>query len=147
MCGQPTPCSVFLTKNPYISTFTSLYSWTFTVVAGHNQLFLPQLASLVQGNFVRLTQTTAKLSIDSSEATYSDLFWNPTINMWSPLTPSSNWKFYLNLVSTSCQKYYQSQLNINHKYSSAGFYLFSLTIGSTVYSQTVRITDCKYGFN
>ena len=142
LCGQITPCAVYFTSNPYNSPLTVLNEWTFTLVAGYNQLFLTQPVTFFKGNFIQLTQITARLAISSSGSAYSDMLWNT--NMWSPLNSSSNWRFYLNLVSISSQEYYQSPLNISHVYSNLGSYSFSLSIDSSIiYQEVVIITDCK----
>ena len=114
----------------------------FTVIAGYNKLYLAQPITLYQGNFIQLTQTTARLAIDSSGATYSDLYWNT--NMWSPLSSSSNWRFYLNMTYNMSQQYYQSQFNIVHTYSSLGLFNFSISINNiSIYEEIANITDCK----
>jgi hypothetical protein len=122
---------------------TVLNEWTFTLVAGYNQLFLSQPVTFNKGNLIQLTQTTAKLALSSSGATYSDLLWNT--NMWSPLNSSSNLRFYLNMTYNISQGYYQSPLNINHVYSSVGLYDFILSMGNNiVYQGVANITDCKF---
>lgn len=142
LCGQITPCAVFFSSNRYNSPLNVLYSWTFTLLIGYNRLFLDQPITIFKGNLILLTQTVARLGIDSSGSTYSDLILSS--NVWSSLDFTSNWRFYLNLVSMSSQGYYQSQLNIIHEYSSLGLYNFSLSIGNnTIYQELANITDCK----
>ena len=139
-----TPCAVYIQNNPYSSSLNILYSWTFNLVTGLNQLFLTQPVTLNKGYLIKITQTTAKLAIDKSGgATYSDMYWS-TSGIWSPLYSSSNWRFYLNLISIASLQYYQSQLNVIHTYSSLGVFNFSLSINNNVtYQELVSITDCK----
>ena len=97
---------------------------------------------MYQGNFIQLTQSTARLAIDSSGATYSDLYWNT--NNWSPLNSSSNWRFYLNMTYNISQYFYQYQLNIIHSYSNLGLFNISISIGDNfIYEEIANITDCK----
>ena len=132
-----------MTQNPFNISMNIIYSWDFQLSLGYNNIILPQPVTVYRGNFIALTQNTAKITIDTTgTANYSDLVWF-TNTKWTKLTPFSNWRFFLTpLTNFSC---YQTIFNILHTYNSIGLYNLAITFSSSneTFNQIVNITDCK----
>ena len=122
---------------------TTIYSWTYTIALGYNNLVLPQPVQVSKGYFIQLIQVTGKVSIDiSGNASVSDLVWNTT-TQWTQLAEFSNWRFYLTTINNFTS--YVNSFSIQHKYANIGLYSLSLTFLSSnlTFQQLVNITDCK----
>ena len=120
-----------------------LYSWNFQLSLGYNSIILPQPVTVYRGNFVVLTQNTAKIAIDTTgNASYSDLVWNST-TQWTKLAEFSNFRFYLTPLTNFSS--YQTSFNIMHTYKNIGLYNLAITFASSneTFNQIVNITDCK----
>ena len=122
---------------------TTIYSWTYTIALGYNNLVLPQPVQVSKGYFIQLIQVTGIVSIDiSGNASVSDLVWNTT-TQWTQLAEFSNWRFYLTTINNFTS--YVNSFSIQHKYANIGLYSLSLTFLSSnlTFQQLVNITDCK----
>ena len=122
---------------------TTIYSWTFNITTGYNNLVLSQPVQVSKGYFIQLIQVTGQVSIDiSGNASVSDLVWNTT-TQWTQLAEFSNWRFYLTTINNFTS--YVNSFSIQHKYANIGLYSLSLTFLSSnlTFQQLVNITDCK----
>ena len=136
---------MFYTKNPFNSSLDVIYSWAFTVTAGINWLYLPRPVTVYRGNFIYLSQNTAKIAIDTSgNASFSDLAWQSSV--WNSLSSNSKWRFYLTPITNLT--IYQTSFSLSHTYKSIGLYNISLTFLSAneTFIQVVNITDRMYLF-
>jgi hypothetical protein len=135
-----------LTQYPFSIPLTTIYSWTFNITTGYNNLVLSQPVQVSKGYFIQLIQVTGQVSIDTTgTASYSDLAWNdPT--QWTRLSAISIVRFYL--TATLNFTSYQTAINVFHSYASIGLYTLSLTFASSnkTFQQIINITDCKFSF-
>jgi hypothetical protein len=132
-----------MNQNPFNISMNVLYSWNFQLSLGYNSIILPQPVTVYRGNFVVLTQNTAKIAIDTTgNASYSDLVWNST-TQWTKLAEFSNFRFYLTPLTNFSS--YQTSFNIMHTYKNIGLYNLAITFASSneTFNQIVNITDCK----
>jgi hypothetical protein len=132
-----------LTQYPFSIPLTTIYSWTYTIALGYNNLVLPQPVQVSKGYFIQLIQVTGKVSIDiSGNASVSDLVWNTT-TQWTQLAEFSNWRFYLTTINNFTS--YFNILNIQHIYANIGLYPMTISFSSSnvTYQQIVNITDCN----
>lgn len=143
LCGSVMPCSVYFTNNPFNTSLTILYVWTFQITSGYNQLVLPQQVKVAKGNFLVLVQLTGSVAIDTSGgAVYSDLQW---LSMyWSKLNLVSNWRFYLNPIQVI--SYYLSSFSLTYKYNSYGSYqcLISDTNNKNLFRDNFNLSSCMF---
>ena len=132
-------CASYLTQNAY-STVTVLYTWTFQVTAGYNQLLVNSV-QVSQGNLIMLTQSSASIALDVSgtAALYSDLAWQSVV--WSSLSANLNWRFYLNTLDDLYS--YEFSLNLVHTYSSSGLFnaFIMYTNTNTTFQQIINVTQ------
>jgi hypothetical protein len=132
-----------MTQNPFNISMNIIYSWNFQLSLGYNNIILPQPVTVYRGNFIVLTQNTAKIAIDTTgNASYSDLVWNTT-TQWTKLAEFSNMRFYLTPLTNFSS--YQTLFNIMHTYKNIGLYNLAITFASSneTFNQIVNITDCK----
>jgi len=120
-----------------------IYSWNFDLSLGYNSIILPQPVTVFRGNFLTMTQTTARVAVDTTgSASYSDLAWYPN-NQWTKLAVLYNWRFYLTPLTNFSS--YMTTFNIMHTYKNIGLYDVEINFASSnqTYNQIVNITDCK----
>ena len=132
-----------MTQNSFNSTMNVIFTWTFTITTGINWIYLPQPVTVYRGYFLKMTQNTGRVAIDSTgNASYTDLAWQS--NIWNRLSSNSNWRFYL-MALTNFTSYFTT-FNLLHSYKNIGLYNVTLNfLSSNVsFTQTVNITDCKY---
>lgn len=136
------PCAVYLTQYPFNITMNIEYEFNYDLALGYNKIILPQPLPVKRGQFVMMTQITARIAIDTNNSTYSDLVWNTT-TQWTKLSEFLNWRFYLNPITNYTT--YQTSFNLVHSYSSIGIYTLRLNFTSSnqLYEQIINITDCK----
>ena len=146
LCGTKIPCSVYYSSNPFNTSLNTIFTWSYNITTGLNNIYLTQPVIVFTGNFLILTQNTGKVAIDSSgNATYSDLSWQSLI--WNPLNPNSKWRFYLTTMNNfTC---YMNSISISHTYKAIGLYNLTMTFLSSnqTFQQVVNITDCKLFFD
>ena len=136
-----------MTQYPFSIVNSTVYSYSYTIVVGYNNIILPQPVVVSKGYFIQLTQATGRVAIDiTGNATYSDLVWNTT-QQWTKLAEFSNRRFYLTpLFNFTC---YQNTLNVLHSYANIGLYTLSLTFLSSnkTFQQIINVTDCNLKFS
>ena len=133
-----------MAQYPFSIVNSTVYSYSYTIVVGYNNIILPQPVVVSKGYFIQLTQSTGKVAIDiTGNATYSDLVWNTT-QQWTKLAEFSNLRFYLTPLYNFTS--YQNTLNVLHTYANIGLYTLSLTFLSSnkTFQQIVNITDCNF---
>jgi hypothetical protein len=133
-----------MTQYPFSIVNSTVYSYSYTIVVGYNNIILPQPVVVSKGYFIQLTQNTGRVAIDiTGNATFSDLVWNTT-QQWTKLAEFSNWRFYLTTINNFTS--YTNTLNVLHTYTNIGLYTLSLTFLSSnkTFQQIVNITDCNF---
>jgi hypothetical protein len=146
VCGSLTPCAVYFSSNYFSTTLsTVLYSWTFSVIPGFNELTLSTFVPVNRGNLVLLTQPAGTVAIDlSSYSLYSDMVFITANNFWANLFYPTNRRFMVNPITSF--KSYQYNLAIAHSYASLGSYNLVMTLGKTAQTitQSITITACNF---
>ena len=133
-----------MTQYPFSIVNSTVYSYSYTIVVGYNNIILPQPVVVSKGYFIQLTQATGRVAIDiTGNATYSDLVWNTT-QQWTKLAEFSNRRFYLTPLFNFTS--YQQSFNIKYSYTNIGVYTLSFSFKSSniTIQQTINITDCKH---
>lgn len=146
MCGSLTPCAVYFSSNYFSTTLaTVLYSWTFSVIPGFNELTLSTFVPVNRGNLVLLTQPAGTVAIDlGSYSSYSDMAFITANNFWANLYYPANRRFMINPITSFTS--YQYNLAIAHSYASLGNYNLVITLGKTAQTitQSITITACNF---
>ncbi len=146
MCGSLTPCAVYFSSNYFSTTLaTVLYSWTFSVIPGFNELTLSTFVPVYRGNLVLLTQPAGTVAIDLSFfSSYSDMAFITANNVWANLFYPTNRRFMVNPITSFTS--YQYNLSIAHSYVSLGSFSFVMTLGKTAQTitQSIIITACNF---
>ena len=136
-----------MTQYPFSIVNSTVYSYSYTIVVGYNNIILPQPVVVSKGYFIQLIQGAGRIAIDmNGNATYSDLVWNlPT--QWTRLSAVSLLRFYLTPLYNFTS--YQNTLNVLHTYANIGLYTLSLTFLSSnnTFFQIVNVTDCNIKFS
>jgi hypothetical protein len=136
-----------MAQYPFSIPLTTIYSWSYTITTGYNNIILPQPVVVSKGYFIQLIQGVGRIAIDmNGNATYSDLAWNlPT--QWTRLSAVSLLRFYLTPLFNFTS--YQNTLNVLHSYANIGLYTLSLTFLSSnkTFQQIINVTDCNLKFS
>jgi len=53
-----------MTQYPFSIVNSTVYSYSYTIVVGYNNIILPQPVVVSKGYFIQLTQATGRVAID-----------------------------------------------------------------------------------
>lgn len=141
LCGQLVPCSVYFVQNPFPTTFTVAYTYSYTITTGLNTFTITPI-TVSRGYFILLTQTTGCVAIDTTgTAQFSDLLTQSS--NYYPINSLLNYRLYLTTVNSYST--YQASFNLQRTYASIGSYTLTISFRSSsqVYTSTVAITNCN----